>query len=504
MDSGQILVLILISVLIVLLPGIGLYKMFEKAGRPGWKGLVPFLNTWEMLNIARKPKWWFFAQFVPVAGWFFSLLIMIEFVKCFNKFKFYQHAATVFAGVLYMPYIGFNKKDRYIGPEGVKHYKKSTVREWVDAAVFAIVAATLIRTFIFEAYTIPTSSMEKTLLVNDFLFVSKSSYGPRIPNTPIAMPFVHHTMPFTGTRSYVEWIKIPYTRWFAKPVQRNDAVVFNFPAGDTLTKEWDSQVPYYDLVRQLGRDRVWQEYTITTRPVDKRENYIKRCVGIPGDTIQIKGGILYVNGQPAFVSPTSATFYIVETNPGILLDEDMLRNAGLRLNMATQEGTSVDFSTTTTPNIYHLNLTLGEVDIVKKLAGVKSVTREISNDQTLPYDTAVARWTADNFGPLWIPKKGSTIQLTKENIALYERAIHVYENNEFEQRDGKVYINGAATDKYTFKMDYFWMMGDNRHKSQDSRFWGFVPEDHIVGKASLIFFSWENGPRWNRIFRWIK
>lgn len=504
MDSGQISILIIIALLIVVLPGIGLYKMFQKAGRPGWMGLIPFFNTWIMLDIAKRPKWWFFAQFVPIAGWFFSLLIMIEFVKCFGKFKFYQHAATVFAGVLYMPYIGFNKKDRYIGPEGVKLYKKSTLREWVDAAVFAVVAATLIRTFIFEAYTIPTSSMEKTLLVNDFLFVSKSSYGPRIPNTPIAMPFVHHTMPFTGTKSYVEWIKIPYTRWFAKPVKRNDAVVFNFPAGDTLTKEWDSQVPYYDLVRQMGRDRVWEEFTITTRPVDKRENYIKRCVGIAGDTIQIKSGILYVNGQPAFVSPTSATFYIVETNPGIMLDEEMLKAAGIRLNMAAQEGTSVDFSTTTTANVYHLNLTLGEVEIVKKIPGVKSVTREISNDQTLPYDTAIARWTADNFGPLWIPKKGATIKLTRENIALYERAIHVYENNSFEQRDGKVFINGVATDQYTFKMDYFWMMGDNRHKSQDSRFWGFVPEDHIVGKASLIFFSWENGPRWKRIFKWIK
>lgn len=510
MDSSQVMVLIFIALIIVALPGFGIYKMLQKAGQPdAWKGFVPFLNTWKMVTLAEKPKWWFFCQFIPVAGWFFSLIIIVEFVKLFNKFKFYQHAAAVSVPFLYLPYIGMNKKDRYIGPQGVKYYKKSTLREWVDAAVFAIVAATLIRTFVFEAYTIPTSSMEKSLLVNDFLFVSKSSYGPRIPNTPIAMPFVHHTMPFIGTKSYVEWIKIPYTRWFASPVQRNDAVVFNFPAGDTLTTEWDSQRTYYDIVRMEGkgnRDFVWANYHVTTRPVDKRENYIKRCTGIAGDTIEIKNGILWVNNQPAYVSPTSATFYYVQMQQGKILDEDMLRNEGIRLNTSAQEGPYADFSNSddVSKGQYKINLTLSEVDIVKRLPGVLAVNREISSDMTLPYDTTIKKWTIDNFGPLWVPKKGATIKLTRENIALYERAIHVYENNEFEQKDGKVYINGVATDQYTFKMDYYWMMGDNRHKSQDSRFWGFVPEDHIVGKASLIFFSWENGPRWNRLFRWIK
>ena len=201
MDSGQIGILILISLIVVVAPVFGIYKMFLKAGQPGWKAFIPFLNTWFMLEIAKKPKWWFFAQFIPVVGWFFSIVILIEFVKCFNKFKFYQHAATAFVPFLYFVYVGSNKKDRFIGPEGVKHYKKSTAREWVDAAVFAIVAATLIRTFVFEAYTIPTPSEEKTLLVNDFLFVSKSTYGPRIPNTPLAMPFMHHTIPFLNIKS---------------------------------------------------------------------------------------------------------------------------------------------------------------------------------------------------------------------------------------------------------------------------------------------------------------
>jgi len=483
---------------------VGLYGMFKKAGIAGWKALIPFYNTWCMVQKMQLNKVWFFLQFIPIAGQFITIWISIKFVEHFGRFGFWHHAATVLIPFIYFPYLGFSDSERYAGPDVVKNYKKSTAREWIDAAVFAVVAATLIRTFIFEAYTIPTSSMEKTLLVNDFLFVSKSAYGPRIPNTPIAMPFVHHTMPFTGGKSYVEWLHIPYTRWFASPVKRNDAVVFNFPAGDTLTKEWDSKQTYYDLVRVNGRESVWNEYHIATRPVDKRENYIKRCVGIAGDTIEVKQGILWVNGAPAFVSPTSATFYLVETAPNTILDEDMLREAGIRLNMdAANELNQVDFSQTTSSNLYKINLTVPELEIIKKVPGVKSVTREIATDMTLPYDTSIRKWTLDNFGPLWIPKKGATIQLTKDNIVFYERAIHVYENNEWEVRDGKVYINGVATDRYTFKMDYYWMMGDNRHKSQDSRFWGFVPEDHIVGKASLIWFSWEGGPRWKRLFRWI-
>jgi signal peptidase I len=489
---------------------IGLYGMFKKAGIDGWKAFVPFYNTWCMVTKMNLKKYWFFLQLIPIAGQFITIWITIKFVEHFGRFGFLHHAATVFFPFLYFPYLGFSNKERYAGTSVVNNYKKSAGREWIDAAAFAVVAATIIRTFVFEAYTIPTSSMEKTLLVNDFLFVSKFAYGPRIPNTPLAMPFVHHTIPVVNTKSYLDWIKIPYTRWFASPVKRNDAVVFNFPAGDTLTTKYDSQVPYYDLVRNYGREKVWENFTgggengeITTRPVDKRENYIKRCTGIAGDTIQIKDGILYVTGQPAYVSPTSATFYIVETN-NKLLDEEMLKNAGIRLNMnADAEGESVDFNAISN-NLYHINLTAIELEIIKKMPEVKNVTREIIKEVTLPYDSTVAKWTTDNFGPLWIPKKGATIKLTKENIAFYQRAIHVYENNTWLQKDGKVFINGKETDSYTFKMDYYWMMGDNRHKSQDSRYWGFVPEDHIVGKASLIWMSWEKGPRWKRMFTTIK
>src|SRR3984893_12564005 len=282
MSSHQILILFLIALVLFVLPSIGMYFMFRKAKTAGWKALVPVYNTWVMLQIAQRPVYWVFLQIIPVVGWFITLAILIEFVKTFGKFRFYQHALTVFSFGLYFIYIGLNKKDKFLGPAAVKAYKKSDVREWVDAGVFAVVAATLIRTFIFEAYTIPTGSMEKTLLINDFLFVSKFSYGPRIPNTPLAMPFVHHTMPFVNVKSYVEWIKIPYTRWFPSPVHRNDVVVFNFPDGDTVInkEEYQSEYPYYDKVRDLGgkdynagRQMILNdpdEYPLIIRPVDKQ------------------------------------------------------------------------------------------------------------------------------------------------------------------------------------------------------------------------------------------
>ncbi len=485
---------------------IGMYGMFKKAGIEGWKAFVPFYNTWCMVEKMQLKKYWFFLQFIPVAGQFITIWICIKFVEHFGRFGFWHHAAAVFLPFLYFPYLGFSKNERYAGIAVVKNYKKSAVREWIDAAAFAIVAATLIRTFVFEAYTIPTPSMEKTLLVNDFLFVSKSTYGPRIPNTPIAMPFVHHTIPGLNTKSYSEWIHIPYTRWFASPVKRNDAVVFNFPVNDTLINDelnFGSRITYYEEVRRIGRDRVWAEHgdNIITRPVDKRENFIKRCVGIAGDNIQIVNGKLLINGKPEDYFPQSERYYLLQIPDGIYLDEEKLANLGINVRLSQDDVRQVK------NNLYQVNITNEEKANLKLPAGY-ILTDVIFDhrDDLFPYytDSAGKTWSADNFGPLWIPKKGSNVQLTADNVIRYRRCIEVYEGNKFEDRGGQYFINGAAANSYTFKMDYFWLMGDNRHNSLDSRYWGFVPEDHVVGKASLIWFSYEDGPRWKRLFRWIK
>lgn len=489
---------------------IGMYGMFKKAGIESWKALVPFYNTWCMVQKMQLKKYWFFLQFIPIAGQFITIWICIKFVEYFGRFDFWHHAAAVLFPFIYFPYLGYSKNERYAGIAVVKNYKKSTAREWIDAAAFAVVAATIIRTFVFEAYTIPTPSEEKTLLVNDFLFVSKMAYGPRIPNTPIAMPFMHHTIPGLNVKSYVEWIKIPYTRWFARPVKRNDAVVFNFPVNDTLINDeenFGSKVTYYDAVRQLGRERVWQDYgdLIITRPVDKRENFIKRCVGIAGDTIQVINGKLHVNGRPEDYFPHAERFYQLQIPEGIYLDEDKLKSMGI--NIRPSQGDLQQLKS----NLFLVNITNEEHKNLKLPPGyiLTDFIADISNPnypykQLFPYYNDNKSWTVDNYGPIWIPAKNATIQLTPDNVIRYQRCIEVYEGNKFENRNGKIFINGKEATSYTFKMNYYWMMGDNRHNSLDSRYWGFVPEDHVVGKASLIWFSYENGPRWNRLFRWIK
>ena len=483
---------------------IGLYGMFKKAGIEPWKAFIPFYNTWLMVIKMPLKKYWFFLQFIPIVGQFITIWILIKFVEHFGRFSLLHHAATVFIPFIYFPYLGFSKNERYAGNAVVKNYKKSSAREWIDAAVFAVVAATIIRTFIFEAYVIPTGSMEKTLLVNDFLFVSKLSYGPRLPNTPLAIPFVHHTAPIINTKSYVEWIELPYKRLWSSPVERNDVVVFNYPVGDTVIGAYQSNMNYYDALRDEykgDRQAILERDDIIVRPVDKRENFIKRCVGIPGDTLQLKDAILYINGQPAYVPPHSATFYSVQTKKGQILDEETLQN---------------DFNVETDPDrqqfgiigegTYMIDLSAEEAERMRKLPYVESVVKDVKrfNPSVFPNDTAQYKWSEDFYGPIWIPKKDVTITLTPENIPFYRRIISVYEHNTLEEKDGKFIINGKETNQYTFKMNYYWMMGDNRHNSQDSRFWGYVPEDHVVGRASLIWFSWNGGPRWSRIFSRIK
>lgn len=385
--------------------------------------------------------------------------------------------------------------------------KQTKVIEWVDAIIFAVIAATLIRMFFIEAYTIPTSSMEKSMLVGDFLFVSKVSYGPKLPNTPLSFPFVHHTMPLTSsTKSYLEWIKKPYKRIAGfGDVKNNDIVVFNFPEGDTVATLMPTQ-SYYNLVRNYGRERVWSDTRtfgeIISRPVDKRENYIKRCIGIPGDVIEIKDGQVFVNDKEQQHFPGMQFDYIITTN-GTAINKRLLEKIGI--SKADQQVFN--------SSQFLFPLTMEQVEEISKLNNVTSV-KKVNMDKgnwdknIFPFSENYP-WNVDNFGPLQIPKKGETIQLNMTNLPVYERIISLYEEHQLEVKDSTIFIDGAATGQYTFAMDYYWMMGDNRHNSADSRYWGFVPEDHVVGKAVFIWLSLDKEKslpaniRWNRLFRTV-
>jgi signal peptidase I len=467
----------LVTILLILLPVVAttimimfLGNFFVKAGYHENDARKPFFNLLIFYKIIHRKPGWMILFLFPYVNIILMIWMFMEFLKCFDRRDLTAQLLAIFFGLLYLPYLNYTSKIRYIGTEGFKH--KSAAREWIDALIFAVVAATIIRTFIVEAYTIPTSSMEKTLLVGDFLFVSKFHYGPRIPNTPLSFPFAHHTMPVIGTKSYLEWIKLPYKRMPGiQNVQRNDMVVFNWPHEDF-------------------------------RPVDKRENYIKRCVAIPGDVLEIKEGILYVNNEKAF-EPKNIQYQYQVVTDGSALNEKNLRENNIEYqNLMGHSG------------VYLMHLNRENLDKIKSNKIVRFVEKSIMNEGAVGYqggmhfppDTKKFKWNVDWYGPLRVPKKGETVTLTEDNIALYERIITLYEGNELKIADGKFFINGQETNTYTFKMNYYWMMGDNRHNSQDSRFWGFVPEDHIVGKAWIIWLSLDKGKdflqkiRWNRLF----
>ena len=414
-----------------------------------------------------------------------------------------------------------------------------TVMSWVDAIVFALVAVYFVNIYFFQNYTIPSSSLEKSLLVGDYLFVSKVSYGPRVPQTPLHMPLCQHTLPLNLGKSYIEWPQWEYKRVTPRPVQLNDIVVFNYPAGDSiftnpgyqtefyticysigaqLYQQAHGSTPdvrslsalqqraYYDEVYALGRHYALQVAPdlgrIDSRPVDRRENYVKRCVGLPGQTLEIRDRVVYLDGK-ANPDGTHVQYNYEVKLQASYLPEELCEELGI-----AQDDVQSLYRTGIIP------LTLSARDALASrtdlVASVEPVLQDVT--EVLYPQNAYTGWTCDNYGPIWIPAKGETIQLTLENLPLYERPIRVYEGNDLRvTADGRILINGAETSEYTFRMDYYWMQGDNRHNSADSRFWGFVPEDHVVGKPLFVWLSVDKDHallspshfRWRRMFRTV-
>lgn len=408
-----------------------------------------------------------------------------------------------------------------------RHGRNNAFIEWLDALIFAVIAVTLINIFLFQNYRIPTPSMEKSLLVGDHLFVSKLAYGPRMPNTPIAFPFTQHTMPITNGKSWSDLVIWPYKRLVGGgKVKNNDPIVFNFPAGDTVVLD-EQATSYYEIVRRTARDfksrdvytgltikpeefylqmarrEIWGQNEMIYRPVDRRDNYVKRCVGIPGDTVTIKKGVLYVNGKEVSDNTTQQTTYVVGTNGTTINPKAFERLSISRSDQSMLSGSA-----------YLLPLTKANAETISKFTNVSEVSAVLAREgewapHIFPHNPAY-KWNEDNYGPLWLPSEGSTVQLDTINICIYERIIDVYEENDLKIENGTIYINGTPATSYTFKMGYYWMMGDNRHNSADSRYWGFVPDDHIVGKPKFIWLSLDKEAtglkkiRWNRMFMRVR
>ncbi|MCR5779766.1 MAG: S26 family signal peptidase [Bacteroidaceae bacterium] len=447
-------------------------------------------------------------------------------------------------GLIVVPFIFdvyITKKIRWTWWKDLENPVTRTIMSWVDAIVFALVAVYFVNIYFFQNYTIPSSSLEKSLLVGDYLFVSKMSYGPRVPQTPLSMPLVQHTLP-GGMKSYSELIQWDYKRVSPKPVKLNDIVVFNYPSGDTVVSnpryqaadfyqlcygygqrivlQNNGALPATDNLTLLQRRQLHQAYStigrqyivqnplefgeILSRPVDRRENYVKRCVGLPGQTLEIKNRIIYLDGQPNKEPDNVQYNYHVRLRDGLRdLPEDLAHDLGLSSDDLRDHHQTGVIPLTAAVRDTLLTMT----DLVES---IEIDTTATTGDLYPLYGDY--GWTRDNYGPIWIPKKGASVALTLENLPIYERPIRVYEGNTLEVTpEGDILINGEKADSYTFKMDYYWMQGDNRHCSADSRYWGFVPEDHIVGKPIMIWLStdkdrgWFRGHiRWRRLFRWVE
>ncbi|MGV6845071.1 MAG: signal peptidase I [Lutibacter sp.] len=457
---------------------LGTWKMYKASGKKVWQALIPIYNAIIFMKIINRPAWWVILLFIPIINLLMFPVVWVETSRSFGYNKTKDTWLSILLLGFYNFYLNYFTPLNYIEDRSLK--PKTELGEWVSSIVFAIVAATLVHTYFMQPYTIPTSSLEKSLLIGDFLFVSKMHYGPRVPMTTIAAPMVHDTLPFLKTKSYLNKPQLPYFRLPGfESIKRNEIVVFNWPT-DTVRFFRDHSKIHID------------------KPIDKKSNYVKRCVGIPGDSLEIKNGYIYINGKQTILPDRAKPqyFYKVKTNA--------------QLNSATLKRYDITEGSIQ-GNYYLLNLTDENAKKLAKNPIVKSMSKELTPkgkyDASIFPHSNLYPWSIDNFGPIYIPEKGKTVALNKLTLPFYKRIIRVYEHNNLTVNGNDIYINGKLATSYTFKQNYYWMMGDNRDNSEDARFWGYVPFDHIVGKPVFIWFSWDknaqglaNKIRWNRVF----
>lgn len=510
----------------------GTWKLYVKAGRKAWEAAIPVYNGIILMRIINRPKWWILLLFIPVVNLLMFPVIWIETLRTFGFYKKSDSFLVIITFGLYILYINYLTDSKYNANRSLK--PRSELGEWISSITFAIIAATLVHTYFMQPFTIPTSSLEKSLLVGDYLFVSKFHYGARVPSTVMAAPMVHDSLPFTGTASYLKNPQLPYTRLPGlQKIKNNDIVCFNWPA-DTLATMWGDTSGKF-----------------TYKPVDKKTNYVKRSVGIAGDSLEMINGYFYINGKKN-VLPDRAKlqfYYTYEskkpisksTYPKFLIDkertgvykilseywnnskvQDAIKKNGNLAKIGSDSlytevagGINTDLARklkmVSVENKININLTEEEVNRLMKYpytVSLKKVNHGADN-AIFPHIEKLG-WSQDNFGPIYIPKAGSSVELTSESLPFYEQIIRNYENNDLQVIGENIFINGKKVDSYTFKQDYFYLIGDNRHNSLDARYWGYVPFDHVLGKPVMIWFSWDANAasfgaklksiRWNRLF----
>lgn len=468
---------------------LGTWKLYIKAGRKAWEAGVPIYNAIVLMKIINRPWWWTILLFIPIVNLIMFPVVWVETIRSFGRNSTTDTVLVLLTLGLYIYYINYTQDVTYIEERSLK--PRTSAGEWVSSILFAVVAATIVHTYFMQPYTIPTSSLEKTLLVGDFLFVSKFHYGARTPITPVSLPMVHDTIPVLKTRSYVKGPEYPYFRIPGfEDIERNDIVVFSWPV-DTLV----------DIQRPFKGSYI--------KPLDKKTNYVKRCVGLPGDSLEVRDGYVFINGKENDL-PDRAKLqfgYFVRTSGRI--SDGILKN---RYDITD------DYQYYQNDNVYYFKAISEEAaNKLQNHPSVISMERALAPagkyDQNAFPNNPKYSWNTDNFGPIYIPEAGKTVAITPESIPFYRQIIEVYEgrelgiDNKISQSGTQVLLNGEPITEYTFKMDYYWMMGDNRSNSQDARMWGYVPFNHVVGKPVFVWFSWNshgqgisNKIRWNRLF----